>query len=75
MFKHFYPWLVAGVATRIGANHLARRNLSHRINVPQGLAATLILVSVVLAGLVRSLPLPLGLIIGFLLLDAVLVAL
>ena len=72
MFNHFYPWLVAGVATRIGADHLARRKLSHRINIPQGLAATLVLISI-LAGLVRALPLPPGFIIGFLLLDAVLV--
>ena len=72
MFTQFFPLLVAGVAARIGANHLVRRRLSLRIDLPQGLASTLILLSFV-TDLIWSLPLPLGLIIGFLLLDAVLV--
>ena len=72
MFTQFFPLLVAGVAFRIGANHLVRRRLSLRIDIPQGLASTLILLAFV-TELIWSLPLPLGLIIGFLLLDAVLV--
>ena len=71
LFRSF-PLLVAGVATRIGANHLVRRRLSLRIDIPQGLASTLILLAFI-TELILSLPLPLGLIVGFLLLDAVLV--
>ena len=72
MFTQFFPLLVAGVATRIGANHLVRRRLTLRIDIPQGLASTLILLAFV-TELIWSLPLPLDLIIGFLLHDAVLV--
>ena len=47
MFTQFFLLLVAGVATRIGANQLVRRRLSLRIDVPQDLVATLILLSIV----------------------------
>lgn len=63
MFTQFFPLLVAAVATRIGANHLVRRRLSMRIDIPQGLAATIILQSIV-TEIFWSLPLPSGLIIG-----------
>ena len=37
MFTQFFPLLVAGVATRIGANHLVRSRLSLKVDIPQGL--------------------------------------
>jgi hypothetical protein len=64
MFTQFFPLFVAGVVTRIGANQLVRRKLSLRIDIPQGLASTLILLSFI-TELIWSLPLPLGLIIGY----------
>ena len=80
MLSTFLVWGAAGVLSRAGLNMLLRKQFRVRLAVPSALASAVLYAVVALSFLslipligVPPLPMPLGLLVGFLLLDVILV--
>ncbi len=73
MISSFLSWLAFGLALRVAAGLVVAQLFHHRLCIPNHLTSPLIVLAV-LAKLTWMLPLPLGLVLGLLLLDTVVVA-
>ena len=80
MLSTFLFWGAAGVLSRAGLNAALRKHFRVRLAVPPALAGAALYAVVVLSFLsvipfigVPPLPMPLGLLVGFLLLDVIVV--
>jgi hypothetical protein len=71
MIQDFMMWLAVGAGFRVGAGWLLVRFAGMRLRVPQQLAG-MVMMGAFLAKITWMLPVPLGLVLGLVLQDAIL---
>jgi hypothetical protein len=71
MIQDFMMWLALGAGFRVGAGWAAVRFAGHRVRVPPQLAG-MVMMGAFLAKITWMLPVPLGLVLGLVLQDAIL---